>query len=109
MENQSGALQNQQDIAKIKKINYFLIEIWIGRSNRQNQDIAKSWQIDSFNYFLISIKIRKRNHQNQDIGKSWKNHIFNDFLIRILIKKKQPSKPRYCQKLEKTNFHWLFN
>ena len=37
-----------------------------------------------FNYFLITIWIRKSNHENQDIAKSWKNQSFNYLYIRIL-------------------------
>ena len=32
-------------------------------------NIAKSWKKQFFDYFLIKIWIRKSNHQNQDIAK----------------------------------------
>jgi len=73
--------------------NYFLIEILIGKSNHQNQNIAKSWK-NQFNYFWISILQEKNNHQNQDIAKSWKFSCFNYFLNKNFNLKKQPPKPK---------------
>ena len=81
----------------------------LGKTNRQNQDIAKSWKNQIFNYFLIRTLLRKSNHQNPDIAKSWKNQFLNFFLIRTLIRKKQPPKPRYCQNLERSYFQLILN
>ena len=87
----------------------FQLEYWIGKSNHQNQDNAKSSKKQFFNCSSIIIWISKKQPPKPRYCQKLEKTIFQLVINWNINRKKQPPKPRYCQKLEKSIFQLLFN
>ena len=86
--------------------NCFLIRILIGKSNRQNQNIAKSWK-NQFSYFWISILLEKKQPPKPRYCQNWKFSFFNYFLIKTLIWKSNHQNPDITKRSKKLLFNYF--